>query len=149
MHSQDLSPSQLAAAEALQAGRIAARLLLSSACDPLRPGDASGPDPERLGERLTGSGALTEAVADEVVALLARCEALISEGTETRTEWMPKSVCGDDVLEWEPWTRLDRTPAAEALIPVAAALRRFLARRDRVADLVFAEAALALLRDAR
>ena len=51
--------------------------------------------------RLSGTAALAEDVASDVVALLARCDALIEAGTETRTEWMPKSVCGHDVTEWE------------------------------------------------
>ncbi len=62
---------------------------------------------------------------------------------------MPKSVCGDDVIEWEPWSRPERTPVAEALFPVAEHLRRFLVRRVHVADLVSAEAALTALRDGR
>jgi hypothetical protein len=59
---------------------------------------------------------------------------------------MPKAVCGDDVTEWEPWTSPERTPQAEALLPVAEDLRCFLARREHVADLISAEAALSVLR---
>jgi hypothetical protein len=92
---------------------------------------------------------LADEVATDVAALLARCDALVEAGTEIRTEWMPKSVCGDDVTEWEPWSRPERTPDAEALLPVAEDLRRFLARRAHVADLVSAEAALASLREGR
>jgi hypothetical protein len=150
MHAtEDLSALQLAAAEALAAGRAAARLLRSPASDPKR--QAADPDPglADLARRLSGNGALAEEVTREVEALLARCVALIAVGTETRTDWMPKSVCGDDVTEWEPWTSTERTPEAEGLVVVADALRRFLARRDHVADLVRADAAFAVLRGDR
>ena len=43
----------------------------------------------------------------------------------------------------------ERTPEAEALLPVAEDLRRYLARRANVADLVSAEAALGVLRKGR
>jgi hypothetical protein len=142
----DLSTVQLAAAEALGAGRAAARLLRSPACDPIR--QEVDPDPG-LARRLSGNEALAQDVTRDVEALLARCDTLIAEGTETRTDWMPKSVCGDDVMEWEPWTRPERTPEAEGLLPVADALRRFLDRRNHLADLLSAEAALADLRKER
>jgi len=48
---------------------------------------------------------------------------VLHQGTTERTEWMPKAVCGDDVTEWEPWTRPEYTPEAEALLPVAEDLR--------------------------
>ncbi len=144
MHAtQDLSALQLAAAEALGAGRAAAKLLRSLASDPIRP--PAAPDLDILTGALSRSVALTEIVAADVTELLAVCDVLVAEGTEMRTEWMPKSVCGDDVAEWEPWTRAERTPEAEGLVFVADALRLFLARRDHVADLVSAEAAVAVL----
>ena len=143
----DRTAALAAAAEALRAGRAAARALVSSASEPLWRND--GTDPDGLVRRLSGSAALAEDVASDVVALLARCDALIEAGTGTRVEWMPKSVCGDDVTEWEPWSRPERTPEAEALLPVGEDLRRFLARRADVADLVSAEAALGVLRKGR
>jgi hypothetical protein len=73
----------------------------------------------------------------------------LSKRMPTRVEWMPKSVCGDDVTEWEPWSRPERAPEAEALLPVGEDLLRFLARRADVADLVSAEAALRVLRVGR
>ncbi len=140
---RDLSSMRTAAADALGAGRAAARLLRSPASDPIRR--AADPDLDVLAGRLSQSVALSEAVAADVRGLLARCDALIERGTTQRTDWMPKSVCGDDVTEWEPWTRRERTPEAEGLHAVARALRRFLARRDHATDLVGAEAALAVL----
>ena len=121
----------------------AARLLRSPASDPICP--AAAPDLDVLAGALSRSVALSEVVAADVTELLAVCDVLVAEGTEIRTEWMPKSVCGDDVTEWEPWTRPERTPEAEGVVVVADALRLFLARRDHVADLVSAEAALAVL----
>ncbi len=148
MHAtQDIPAPQLAAAEALGAARAAARLLRSPASDPIR--QVTDADLDVLAGRLSRSVALTEVVAADVAGLLARCDALIERGTTERTEWMPKSACGDDVTEWEPWTRSDRTPEAQGLHAVACALRLFLARRDHVADLVSAEAALAVLRGDR
>ena len=146
MHTKpDQTGALAAAAEALRAGRAAARALVSPDCDPLRREDF--PDPDALARRLSENGALSDAVARDVAALLSRCDALIGQGTTERTEWMPKAVCGDDVTEWEPWIRPERTPEAEALLPVAEDLRRFLARRAHVADLVSAEAALSVLRE--
>ena len=144
---QDVSFMRTAAADALCAGRAAARLLRSAASDPMRR--AADPDPDILAGRLSQSIALAVAVAADVRKLLARCDALIERGTTERTDWMPKSVSGDDVTEWEPWTRPERTPEAEGLHAVACALRRFLARRDHAADLVGAEAALAVMRGDR
>ena len=142
MHPEpDQTGALVAAAEALRAGRAAARRLASPACDPLRREDF--PDPNSLARRLSENGALSDAVARDVAALLSRCDALIGQGTTERTKWMPKAVCGEDVTEWEPRTRLERTSEAEA------PLRRFLARRAHVADLVSAEAALSVLREGR
>lgn len=62
---------------------------------------------------------------------------------------MPKAVCGDDVIEWKPRTRPERTSEAEAPRPVAEDLRVYLARRAHVADIVSAEAALSVLREGR
>ena len=122
MHTEtDRTGALVAAAEALRAGRAAARRLVSPACDPLRREDF--PDPDSLARRLSEGGTLSDAVARDVAALLARCDALIGQGTTERTEWMPKAVCGDDVTEWEPWTRPEYTPEAEALLPVAEDLR--------------------------
>ncbi len=118
MHTEtDRTGALVAAAEALRAGRVAARALVSADCDPLRREDF--PDPDALARRLSESAALSDAVARDVAALLSRCDALIVQGTTERTEWMPKAVCGDDVTEWEPWTRPERTPEAEALLLVA------------------------------
>ena len=148
MHTEtDRTGALVAAAEALRAGRAAARRLASPACDVLRREEL--PDPDALARRLSEGGALSDAVARDVAALLSRCDALIEAGTDMRTEWMPKAVCGDEVTEWEPWIRPERTPEAEALLPVAENLRRFLARRAHVADLVSAEAALSVLREER
>lgn len=103
MHSEpDQTGALVAAAEALRAGRAAARRLVSPACDPLR--QEAFPDLHALARRLSDSGALSDAVVRDVAALLAGCDALIGHGTTERTEWMPKAVCGDDVTEWEPWT---------------------------------------------
>ncbi len=148
MHTRtDQAGAIAAAAEALRAGRAAARALVSPACDPLRREDGTDPGLAELARRLSESAALSDAVARDVAALLARCDALIGQGTAERTEWMPKAVCGEDVTEWEPWVRPERTPEAEALFPVAEDLRLYLARRAHVADLVSAEAALSVLRE--
>ena len=148
MHPEpDQTGALVAAAEALRAGRAAARRLASPACDPLRREDF--PDLNSLARRLSENGALSDAVAGDVAALLSRCDALIGQGTTERTKWMPKAVCGEDVTEWEPRTRPERTSEAEAPLPVAEDLRRFLARRAHVADLVSAEAALSVLREGR
>ena len=146
MHAtKDLSALQLAAAEALGAGRAAA------GCSglPPRTRSAAAADPglDVLAGRSREASPCRRSSPPTSRRLLAVCDVLVAEGTEMRTEWMPKSVCGDDVTEWEPWTRRERTPEAEGLVVVAEALRRFLARRDHVADLVSAEAALAVLRE--
>ena len=145
----DQTGALAAAAEALRAGRVAARALVSPACNPLLSNEGTDPGSAELAMRLSGNAALAEDVAGDVEALLARCEALVAAGTGTRTEWMPKAVCGDDVTEWEPWTRPERTPEAEALLPVVEGLRCFLEHRAHVADLVSAEAALVTLQEGR
>ena len=148
MHTKpDQTGALVAAAEALRAGRDAARALVSPDCDLLRREGGTDPGLAELARRLSENGALADEIAIAVSALLSRCDALIGQGTTERTEWMPKAVCGDDVTEWEPWIRPERTPEAEALLPVAADLRHFLARCAHIADLVFAEAALSVLRE--
>ncbi len=145
----DQPGTTLAAAETLRAARAVARALLSPSCDPLRPNFGTDQSLDGLARWLSGSAALTEDVASGVETLLARCDALVEAETGTSVEWMPKAVCGDDVTEWEPWNRPERTPEAEALLLVAEDLRRYLARRANVADLVSAEAALGVLRKGR
>ena len=74
----DQTGALAAAAEALRAGRAAARRLVSPARDPLRREDL--PDPDALARRLSEGGALSDAVARDVAALLSRCDALIGRG---------------------------------------------------------------------
>lgn len=90
MRSDHRHPTLRAAAEALAAGRSAARLLVSPPCAPLDRQDGADPGRTGLAMRLAGKSSLTEAVATDVEALLAQCGAFIAKGTETRTDWMPK-----------------------------------------------------------
>jgi hypothetical protein len=78
MHTRtDQTGALVAAAGALGAGRAAARALVSPACDPLRREDF--PDLDSLARRLSENGALSDAVARDVAALLSRYDALIGQ----------------------------------------------------------------------
>lgn len=119
-----------AAAAALHSARAAATLL-GVAAPALEGLDLDG-DLRDLSQRLVATGALGDAAAAEVAgALLGRCEALVAANTTRRTEWMPKACTGDDVVEWERHVRSELAPGAAALLPLAEALRGFLAARKR------------------
>lgn len=138
-------PGTLAtAAEAMSAGRAAARRIASNVCDPARTW--SGPDLKDLARQLSSRSALSGPVCENVRIALAHCEDRIAAGTRMRTEWMPKACMGDEVTEWEAWTRPEHSPDAERLFPLAADLRLFLHLRYRLGDLLAAEAALEAIR---
>ena len=133
-----------ATAAALDAARIAAGRLSDAALDQVA--DQGAADIDDLVRRLTGTEALRDQVRADVLALLATCEGIIAAGTITRTEWMPKACCGEDVTEWETWSWPDWTPEAERLLVVVRDLRRFTEARDHVQNLAEARAALDALR---
>jgi hypothetical protein len=128
----------------MSAGRAAARRIASTVCDSARTW--SGPDPEDLVRQLSGRSALSSLVCENVRIALAHCEDRIAAGTRMRTEWMPKACIGNDVTEWEAWTRPEHSPDAERLFLLAADLQLFLRLRDRLGDLLAAEAALEAIR---
>ena len=134
----------MAAAETLRAARAVAGHLEHPARG-LTP-QGGGPDVPDLRETLRGPGALGEATMASLEALLARCETAIAEGTTHRTEWMPKACIGDDVTEWEEWTRPVASAAVAEFRPFVADLREFLEARVKLGDLVNASAAIEALR---
>lgn len=136
-----------AASAALCAARAATRHFECPVAELARPG--SGLDFAALAERLAGPGALEESTAAAVVVLLARCDDLIAEGTSIRTDWVPKACIGDDVMEWETRTRRELSAEAARVLAVAVDLRTFLEARDRLRDLVDAQAAIEVMRRAR
>lgn len=140
MNTQEDSIILTAAADALAAGRAIVGHLGSSLLNPI--GHAAGIDLEDLARRLDGPAALDESTREDVRVLYSAVEEEVAAGTVFRTEWMPKSCCGDDVTEWEPWTRPVRSPDADRLLVVARDLRRFAECSIRVAELIAAANAL-------
>lgn len=131
-----------AAADALAAGRAIVGHLGSSLLEPIR--QPCGIDFEDLARTLDGPAALDASIREDVGALLSAVEDAIAAGTVLTTEWMPKSCCGDDVTEWEPWRRSVLSPEAERLLVVARDLRRFTECSIRVGELIAAAAAINL-----
>lgn len=129
-----------AAADALSAGRAIVGHLRSPLLAPLR--QTCDVDLDDLARILDGPAALDESTRDDASLLLAAVEEEIASGTVFTTEWMPKSCCGDDVTEWEPWRRSVRSAEADRLLAVARDLRRLIDCSNRVGELVAASRAL-------
>jgi hypothetical protein len=109
---------------ALDAARSPAGRLSDAALDQVA--DQGTADIDDLVRRLTGTEALRDQVREDVLALLAACEGFIAAGTITRTEWMPKASCGEDVTEWETWSWPDWPPEVKRLLVIVRDLRRFI-----------------------
>lgn len=140
MNTPDNSTILTAAADALAAGRAIVGHLGSPLLAPLR--QACDVDLDDLARVLDGPAALDASTREDASLLLAAVEEEVAAGTVLTTEWMPKSCCGDDVTEWEPWRRSVRSAEAERLLAVARDLRRLIDCSNRVGELVAAASAL-------
>lgn len=142
MDTPDNSTMLIAAADALAAGRAIVGHLGSPLLAPLR--QTCDVDLDDLARILDGPAALDASTREDASLLLAALEEEAAAGTVFTTEWMPKSCCGDDVTEWEPWRRSVRSAEAEQLLVVSRDLRRLIDCSNRVDALIAAAGALEL-----